>query len=216
MRTIPVRSAEEAGRIAAALIATRAANGPLRIALPGGRSVVPVYDSLSAYPASILENLSVRIGDERIFGEKNETVIREHLVKPAADRGASIELRAPLSSGSRDGIVASYEETIEAVFDAVLLGVGEDGHVLGLYPHFPQLDSERMVESFDDSPKPPPERMTTTLRCYDPEKTLAILLFLGVGKREALEAFRKEPDYHDLPAAYFARFAHAYVITDQL
>ena len=215
MRTIPVGSAREAGVIGASLIAARAQRS-CSIAIPGGRSVVPIYEELARYPAAVLENLRIRIADERIFGEKNETVIREHLITPAEQRGMRIDFRTPLE-GDRDRIVESYDATIDVdTFDVVLLGVGEDGHVLGLYPGFPQLDSTERVEAFDDSPKPPPERMTTTFRCYDPTRTRAILLFLGEGKRAAFETFRRGPDYHELPAAYFSSFEDVSVITDLL
>lgn len=216
MRLIPVESNEQAGVIGASLIAHKA-DHPIYAAFPGGRSVVPIYQELARYPAAILEQLNVRIADERIGAERNEAVIREHLIEPAERRGATIGLRTPLLEGDRDAIIASYRETIDTeTFDVVLLGVGEDGHVLGLYPGFPQLDSTEKVEAFDDSPKPPPERMTTTLRCYDPRRTRAIILFLGEGKRAAFEAFRREPDHHTIPAAYFAAFEDAYVITDLL
>jgi 6-phosphogluconolactonase len=215
MRTIRVENPHEAGIIAASLIA-EIARGSVFISLPGGRSVVPVYDELSRYPRSVLSNLRIRIGDERIFGEKNEQVIEERLIAPARARGIMFDFKAP-SGPSREEIIASYKDTIDTdVFDLVLLGVGEDGHVLGLYPGFPQLDSSERVEAFDDSPKPPPERMTTTFNCYDAHRTRAILLFLGEGKREALTRFLAEPDHHTLPAARFASFKDAFVITDLL
>ena len=215
MRVIITNTPQEAGVIGAALIAERAFE-PIHVSLPGGRSVVPVYSELSRYPASILSNLRIRIADERIIGEKNEAVIEEHLIAPARKRGIAFDLKAPIQEGSPAAIVESYAETIDTdSFDLVLLGVGEDGHVLGLYPGFPQLDSSNKVESFFNSPKPPPERMTTTFVCYDPRRTRAIVLFIGEGKREALRRFMERPDHHELPAAYFATFDDVIVITDQ-
>lgn len=216
MQLITIGSVEEAGALAASLIASRALEGRGRIAVPGGRSVATTYEALAAYPVAVLERLDVRIADERIRGEKNEDVIRAHLIDPVEQRGIAIGFAAPIREGEREEIIASYESTIdETPFDVVLVSSGEDGHALGLYPRFPQLDSDRLVEAFDDSPKPPPERMTTTYRCYDPEKTLAICLFLGEGKRDALRKLIGGAEYHELPVARFAGFEHAVVITDQ-
>ena len=211
MHTIIVESSREAGIIGAALIAGRA-HEKIHVAFPGGRSVVPIYEELSTYPASILENLAIRIGDERVSGEKNEDVIRNALIT----RELNYDFRTPLRGVDRDEIIRSYEESIDTdTFDVALLGTGEDGHVLGLFPGHPQLDSTNKVEAFTNSPKPPPDRMTTTYRCYDAKKTRAIILFLGDGKRDAYKRFLETDDYHEIPAAYFKTFDDCIVITDQ-
>jgi 6-phosphogluconolactonase len=50
------------------------------------------------------------------------------------------------------------------VFDVLMLGVGEDGHVASLFPGHPVTsNTQARVAAVADAPKPPPGRMTLTL-----------------------------------------------------
>jgi 6-phosphogluconolactonase len=70
-----------------------------------------------------------------------------------------------------------------------VLGVGEDGHVAGLFPKHPVLQRrEPTFFSFYDSPKPPPQRMTASAQLIR-EAELCVLLALGAAKKQAWERF---------------------------
>lgn len=50
------------------------------------------------------------------------------------------------------------------VFDVILLGLGPDGHVASLFPNRSQLAAtDAWVLPIENSPKPPPERITFSL-----------------------------------------------------
>jgi 6-phosphogluconolactonase len=53
-------------------------------------------------------------------------------------------------------------------FDAVLLGVGPDGHCASLFPESPETyETDASVVAVHNSPKPPPTRITFTFRALD-------------------------------------------------
>ena len=50
------------------------------------------------------------------------------------------------------------------IFDAMLLGLGPDGHVASLFPNRSQIAAtDSWVLPVENSPKPPPERITMSL-----------------------------------------------------
>jgi len=79
------------------------------------------------------------------------------------------------------------------VFDLVLLGVGPDGHVASLFPGLPAVDipepEGKWVVGVENSPKPPPLRISLTLPAINAAKKVVVVSF-GAGKaaivREAL------------------------------
>jgi 6-phosphogluconolactonase len=70
-------------------------------------------------------------------------------------------------------------------FDAVLLGIGEDGHIASLFPDHPFLDDLGVCAAIADSPKPPPRRLTVSLPVLAGSGSLVVLV-LGAGKAEAM------------------------------
>jgi 6-phosphogluconolactonase len=73
--------------------------------------------------------------------------------------------------------------------DFVMLGVGPDGHIASLFPGpsltRPAIDDQRVVDVVEDSPKPPPRRLTLTLPVLSCAKRVFVIA-LGESKAAAI------------------------------
>eukprot|EP00043_Microstomoeca_roanoka_P024724 m.6545 g.6545 ORF g.6545 m.6545 type:complete len:240 (+) comp4849_c0_seq1:53-772(+) len=115
----------------------------------------------------------------------------------------------PEQVGDSDKAARSYEQVLHAQLgspaslDLVLLGMGPDGHTCSLFPGHALLDEkERLVASLDDSPKPPPSRITLTYKALATAKSIAFVC-TGGGKADTIKSIfsRSEEEHESLPAA---------------
>ena len=85
------------------------------------------------------------------------------------------------------------------VFDLVLLGCGPDGHTCSLFPGHELLrESDAWVAPVEDSPKPPPRRITLTLPVVDHANKIAFVA-TGGGKKDILRKLFDEEEGRSLP-----------------
>ena len=170
----------------------------VNLAVPGGRSVVKIFRAM------VREELDWRrvhlfAVDERLVppdhADSNFRLVREHLVAPLAQEGRigpGNDHPFVLDADRPDRGAGRYERVLAEHgfrFDAVLLSAGEDGHVGALFPrHHSVEDRHHGFIVMDDSPKPPPGRMTSSLSLMQ-TASAAVLVFAGEAKREAWGRF---------------------------
>ncbi|MFM9120425.1 MAG: 6-phosphogluconolactonase [Acidimicrobiaceae bacterium] len=78
------------------------------------------------------------------------------------------------------------------MFDFCLLGMGNDGHVASLLPNHQALNSDRICCEIIDSPNPPTQRITLTLKAFAQVEN-RILITTGSNKSDAVAEFTTNP-----------------------
>ena len=203
--------------------------GVVIVALPGGRSIMGFLKYLLAKQNTIAKDIwkSFRffLVDERLVPNDDEQsnfrLLSENFYQPLEEKGLiSSEQFFPFvrEGMNREERLKRYRRTLENFggnFDITLLGVGEDGHVAGLFPHHLSLaHSGDFFLVYEESPKPPNGRMTSSRRLLQRSSCL-MLFFLGEAKRPALEAYlNSEVAIEDCPAKIVDEVRAGYIFSD--
>ncbi|WP_197381345.1 6-phosphogluconolactonase [Mycolicibacterium mengxianglii] len=210
--------AEAGDRLALSIVAAIKARGQAFIVLTGGGTGVALLEHLAEYGSGIdWSAVHLFWGDERYVpeadDERNEKQTREalldHIDIPARNvhpmAAADGEFGADL-----DAAALAYEQVLAAnapdgeptpVFDVHLLGMGPEGHVNSLFPHSPATaEKSRFVVGVEDSPKPPPRRITLTLPAVTRSREVWLVVS-GEGKADAVAAALDGADALEIPAA---------------
>ena len=176
--------------LAAAVTEALAQRGAAHLALSGGRTPRATYTQLGPLLPR-WDGVHVWFADERCVGpqdpDSNARLVRETLVAPGA-----VVHRMQGELGADDAARAYERELGDVVLDAVLLGLGEDGHTASLFPGNVALDADGRVAGVHDAPKPPPDRVTLTRATLDGARN-RILLVTGAGKAQALAGTLGDP-----------------------
>jgi len=199
-------------------------NDFVTLALPGGRSVNGIYSELKKIEDPIWRKIHIFLVDERAVpitdAESNFKLIWESFAGTLVKKGfLPLENLHPLKiDDSSDYGAKKYMSILEkygSEFDIVLVSSGEDGHIAALYPdHKAMKHSGREYIFLDDSPKPPSNRITSSVELIHKAK-LIILLFIGESKREAYEKFNNERiPILDCPAKLAQKVKNSIVYTD--
>jgi len=178
---------------------------PAHIVLTGGRTGVQIAQTLdteifrhiSADKSGDVFDLHIWFSDERFTElsdpERNDTKLIAAFTKSPKAKNLHMHFHRVSSPDSHtleeaaDEYAHHLDDSLsEHQFDAVLLSMGEDGHIASL---FPGLDSAshsfKFAVAVDNSPKPPAERVSISADRL--ANSSAIYIFaIGEGKREAL------------------------------
>jgi 6-phosphogluconolactonase len=197
---------EEASAFAAeclgkALDAGLASRGKAALLASGGTTPADAYRRL-ATQARDWSSVAVGLVDERWVDpgdpRSNEGLLRHALLKgpAAAARFHPMKTRDASTQGGVDRVDAAYREAFGEGLEAVLLGMGPDGHTASWFPGAQGLDealdpqSTRWVTAIDARDAPVagdcPERLTVTLAALRRARRIVLLLF-GEEKRAVLE-----------------------------
>jgi 6-phosphogluconolactonase len=213
-------TAEAAGQLLADRLASHlrqrlAVVATAHLALSGGSSTKLLASALtaeSALAALDWSRIHVWMVDERCVPPNdprlNANLVRDTFVArvplPAANVHAMPVDKADGASRYEAELCAALvgrPDANDRRLDAVVLGIGPDGHTASLFPRSPALEEQlRLIVLNDgDSVTPPRPRMTMTYPLLNRARLIA-LLATGASKRSALERAAASPlDFRALP-----------------
>ena len=132
-------------QLAANLRDAIAARGLASLVVSGGRSPIKLFESLRTQSLD-WSRVCIALADERWVDpsdpDSNEKLIRDVLLKEEAASARFIGLKNAAPTPDL-GAVSAWETfaRVPRPFDAVVLGMGDDGHTASLFPRSPNLAS---------------------------------------------------------------------------
>ncbi|MDB5435028.1 MAG: pgl [Phenylobacterium sp.] len=171
--------------VASQLAEGLAARGRASLVATGGRSPGPVYDLVHDAPLD-WAHVAVTLSDERQVDadspDSNARLLRERLFRGPAAKAQFL----PLTDYAEPALRKLMP------FDAVMLGMGEDGHIASLIPGSPVMaqamdpDGQALIaESPEGFGSPPVARITLTLAALLQSRAI-FLLIAGEAKRQVI------------------------------
>jgi 6-phosphogluconolactonase len=195
--------AAAAARLTDTIAAAVTARGRALVVLTGGGNGIGLLQSLREEQVD-WSRVHLFWGDERYVpeddSERNDKQARAALLDDI-DIPSSHVHTMPASDGEFGADLAAaalaYEQLLAANaepgqraphFDVHLLGMGPEGHINSLFPDTPAVvETTRMVVPVDDSPKPPPQRITLTLPAIQRSRQVWLMVS-GAAKADAVAA----------------------------
>jgi len=185
------------------------ARGTAVWALAGGTSPMLAYKMITTdYSTSIdWSKVTVVIGDERMVpldhADSSWGVIMA-LFDESTELSKVVRI-TPDVTGTVIQAAEKYNHLVKDLgrFDLVWAGVGEDGHTLSLFPGndaFTSIAEDRIIPVYN-SPKPPAERLTLSIKALESVDSLTIFA-TGSSKASALREARLKCE---LPVAVGAK-----------
>jgi len=189
--------------------------GRFTVALSGG-SLPKQLKELKGNPAVKWDKWQVFYADERVVPldhpDSNHNLCMTELFQHVPIPPENIHSIDPTLLDDLDELADAYEKELIRefaqkdsarfpVFDLILLGLGPDGHTCSLFPgHELLTEVDRWVAPLDDSPKPPPKRITLTFPVLN-HASRVVFVATGENKVDILPLILDEPEEYKLPAS---------------
>lgn len=178
-------SGELAAQIASSLAAAIAARGAASLVVSGGKSPVRLFERLRARSLD-WSRVCIALADERWVdpsdAASNERLVREVLLQDRAAAARFLGLKNGAPSPDL-GAVSAWETfaRVPRPFDAMVLGMGDDGHTASLFPRSPNLASALNPAAVAGcvgmwSPVAPHPRLSLNLTALLDSRRIAVLI----------------------------------------
>lgn len=186
------------------------ARGRFTIALAGGSTPKPLYESLATHDLP-WDKIHVFWGDERYVSpdhpDSNERMARLAWLNNVSIPATNIHA-IPTSEGNPTASAVKYEQHLQQFFqaapgvfpalDVILLGMGDDGHTASLFPHTDALKvRDRLIAVGNKDGQP---RITFTYPFINASRCV-IFVVAGANKQPALaQIFADSADNSQYPS----------------
>jgi len=170
-------------------------SGPRSCALSGGATAMIFLGALREAKVD-WKRITLFWGDERAVPpddpDSNYGIAERMLLSPLGAR-APRAIRMPAEAANLGQAALWYDDALATELnggslDLALLGIGEDGHICSLFPgHKALTQNDLRTVAIEDSPKPPPRRLSLTLKFVLQTKRIW-LIAIGPRKLPVLQA----------------------------
>lgn len=192
------------GRLVETLVAAQRDRGSASVVLTGGSNGIALLEWLRDNGSDIdWRSVDIWFGDDRFVpegdDERNVGQARDALLDHVDVDPDRVFVMAPSDGEFGDDITAAAQDYARVLrergdgeptptFDVHLLGMGGEGHINSLFPHTDALaERDATVVAVEDSPKPPPRRITLTVPAVNRARQVWFLV-AGAEKAQAVAA----------------------------
>lgn len=188
-----------------------AARGAASLVVTGGTTPGGIYDRLSWAPLD-WEQVELTLSDERWVDPhsslSNENLVRTRLLQNNAAVAHIIPLMSPTLKPDAGAVAAGQRlAAMRWPMDAVLLGIGTDGHFASLFPYNPVLNDglnlnlpALCIAVPAAEPAPPQPRVSLTLKALL-DSRIILIVATGDEKRHVFEHAMKSGRACTVPIA---------------
>jgi 6-phosphogluconolactonase len=178
------------------------------LAVSGGSTPIDFFHLLSEKPLP-WEKVVVTLADERMVEpthkDSNEKLVHEHLLKNHAAKAAFVSMRNGHEDGEQAALACDSVLKQIGTLDAVVLGMGGDGHTASLFPGAVALpaglDANSSRQCIAVTPLTAPyERLSLTLSALMTSGHVFVLIF-GEDKAQVLQTALSANDASTYPIA---------------
>ena len=165
------------------------------VIIASGNAISQTLGCLSAKTVN-WQRVNWFLADERCVSandpQSNRLQITKVLEKSLGEKYGTVI--APETRITPQKAVADYASRIESIsmFNFCLLGMGNDGHIASLLPQHSALSSNESCCLVADSPNPPSERITMTLKTFA-RVSSRVLVTVGTAKNDAVRKYIADP-----------------------
>lgn len=185
----------------------------------GGSGMPLGVSVMGDIPDDLTKNLTIYLTDER-YGEVGHADSNSKMLDDMGFDHKQARVTYTLAPGlSLEETVEQLELSIKAAFEAAdiviaQVGMGPDGHIFGILPGSPAVDSDKLVVGYESDPF---TRITLTPKAIEQYVDAAYVFAFGAAKRPQLEKLlNQQVSIAEQPAQILKQLPEAYVYNDQI